>query len=578
MMRLLFLLTASLTLLHPASLGAAGGFVFDVTMSPDTRDRILISSMLDNQPDAGFMPLKVTIDNRSTSDRSWSLGSAESVQKSTIQSSWTFAVKANTRSEFEILVPSKWTNFDYNWGGYLLCQGPGVETGSFQLPSTPRSSHSSNRLPFIALSDSLYANHWSQMEGQESALEGAGLDLSQATADWRAYSGLDQIWMTASEWNALPTDRQNAIQEAITFGADLILAYASPEEKAALKKAFHWHEADTSDVLSHGAGKIRLAQTSNQKILMSTAMSIMRAGPVRINNLESQPSGHFDETVPEILNSSPLVLLFIILFGIIAGPVNLFVLAPSGRRHRLFVTTPIISLLGALVLALSIFIQDGTGGSGSRLVHAQILPDQKRLLITQEQMARTGLLFSNRFTTTDATWVQPMRAETTAYRYRSGNLNFNLAADGSYHGDWFRSRTRQRHLIQTVRPSRAAIEFTGGPSPSIVSTMETTLKEIYAQAPDGSLWEAKDVKPGTRMNLTPVTLGQDWRKDRRVSYQLRGFLSDSIQKAESGAAHFFAEVDTSASLPAGLIVETLSSIRWQTPMLLISGPLTLKQP
>jgi hypothetical protein len=565
------LLPLCLLLLHPLAHGA-GGFSHNVTMDPETRDSIQVSSMMDNLPTAGFMPLKVRIDNRSTADRSWSLRPILQ-QNEWILSSWTFPVKAGSMTEFEILVPLKASQFGYRWGAQFSWSGPGVEHNAMPLPQTSASS-TSGSIPFVGMSDSLHANHWGQLQSSSSDLIGTSLDLSQAPADWRGYSGLDHIWMTSAEWRSLATDKQHAIIEAITFGSDLILVCPTAEDAAAIKASFKRTNTASRDVWYQGAGRFRLVVAAGHKLDTTSTMSIIRSGNKKAADFGAAlPSGYFEKAVATVSTGGPLVLIFIVLFGVLAGPVNLFVLAPAGRRHRLFITTPIISIVGALILALSILIQDGTGGTGVRLIHAQILPDQKRLLISQEQVARTGLLLGSSFTLSDTAWVQPL-TDNQASLSINQNTQFSLTANGQHTGDWFRSRTRQRHLIQTSRPSRAAIEFTSGESPSIVSTMEVTLKEIYVRAPDGSIWRAKNVTPGSRMNLTRESAGLDWWKERAKAFDLNGPLRTTTSRAEHGTAqaHFYAEAEPSPAFA----IETLSSIRWETPLVLISGPLTVK--
>lgn len=549
---------------------AAGGFSHDVTMDPETRDSITVTSMMDNMPTVGFMPLKVVIDNRSANDRTWSL-SPTRLEGGWIRTTWTFPVKAGSRGEFDVLVPLKTTNFNYRWGAQYEWKGPGVEYPPMPLPQTGSSSSVRN-MAFVGMSDSLHTIHWGKLQGQESNLTGASLALALAPPDWRAYSGMDQIWMRSSEWLGLPGGTRNAVLEAITFGADLVLVCPDATDATALKTSFKRPANQNSDDWYQGAGRIRLVTAANHNLNTGTALSIIRSAPVRPEDMESaRASTLLDQAVASIGAAGPLVLLFIVLFGVVAGPVNLFVLAPSGRRHRLFITTPIISLVGALILALSIFIQDGTGGSGTRVIHAQILPDQKRLLITQEQMARTGLLLGSSFASSETTWIQPL-ADSEAHSHSRSIQTHSIDPDGTHSGDWFRSRTRQRHLIQTVRPSRAAIEFTGGETPSILSTMETTLKTVYVKAPDDTVWKAENVSPGTRTPLTRADDNMSWWNDLTSTEKLTGLVKNSTTRAENNTAHFYAEAEPAAPF----IMDSLSSIHWQTPLVLVSGPLTLK--
>ncbi len=570
-MRLLLLLAL---LLSAASLRAAGGFSHSVMMDPESRDSIQVTSFMDNLPTVGFMPVKVVIENRSTSDRTWTLRPVLS-QGDSIRASWTFPVKAGTRAEFEIFVPLKIGNFHYRWGSQFIWSGPGVEVGMMQLPQTGVSSPSVS-LPFVGMSDSLHAKYWGTLLSTSTKkidLAGAALDLTQAPADWRAYIAFDQTWMTAREWQAFPKDKKQAFIEAITLRNELVLVCADENEAQEIRTAFN--QKNKAADWPQGAGRIHLAQSPTESQMLDIMkLGLMNKGPQKSAALENYTlSPWLEKAVPPIATAGPLVLLFIVLFGIVAGPVNLFILAPAGRRHRLFITTPVISLAGALILAAAIFVQDGTGGSGVRLIHAQILPEQKRLLITQEQTARAGLLLGSSFKTADPVWLQPLINDDGSH-YMNSNLHFAIAPDGSYTGDWFRSRTRQSHLIQAVRPSRAAIEFTPGDPPTILSTFESDLAHLYLIDPQGKAWTAQNVHPGERITLQPADKygPRVWWNERRTTHDLRGLLHATTELNPIHNAHFHAETTD----PAPFAIDTLPAIRWQTPLILISGPLTIK--
>jgi hypothetical protein len=557
-------------LLSSPSLYAAGGFSHSVSMDPESRDTIAVTSFIDNIPAVGFMPLKVTIDNRSATDSTWSLSPFNATMGGDwIQASWTFPVKAGSRAEFDILVPLKSGNFNYRWGSQYVWSGPGVDSPMMQLPQTSNSS-GSNSTPFIALSDSPHALHWGTLQTGNSNLTGASIDLSQAPADWRAYIGLDQIWMGAQEWLAFPADKKQALLQSLALGSDLALLCKTEDEANLVRQSFGRQDPSNSNTWRIGSSTVKLLVGAN--ITTSQIQSALRTNNSKGDLLANHRlSTYLDTAVAEISTAGPLVLIFIVLFGIIAGPVNLFVLAPAGRRHRLFITTPLISLGGAIILAAAIFIQDGTGGTGLRLIHAQLLPDQKQIVIQQEQASRTGLLLGSSFQTPPATWVQPLSGS-TATQFNRTNNTFLINADGTYSGDWFRSRTRQSHLVTTVVPTRAAIEFTPGEQPSILSSFEVSLNEIYVRDSTGTLWRAKNVRPGTRMNLTREPSGMDEWNDQITNHQLAGLMKIAAEKPTHSSGTFYA-ITTD---PGTLSIETLPAIRWKTPLTLISGPLTLK--
>ena len=101
-----------------------------------------------------------------------------------------------------------------------------------------------------------------------------------------------------------------------------------------------------------------------------------------------------------------LVFGFIVAFGILVGPVNLYWLAGPKRRQRLFWTTPLISLAGSALLVALMILQDGVGGSGTRRVLAVMLPEQNKLALVQEQISRTGVLLGRSFAIGEPSWMQ----------------------------------------------------------------------------------------------------------------------------------------------------------------------------
>lgn len=72
----------------------------------------------------------------------------------------------------------------------------------------------------------------------------------------------------------------------------------------------------------------------------------------------------------------------------LVGPLSLFLWAPAGKRQRLFLLIPAISVGFSLLLLLLILAGDGTGGTGSREVLIQINPQDHSALISQTRFAR----------------------------------------------------------------------------------------------------------------------------------------------------------------------------------------------
>lgn len=108
---------------------------------------------------------------------------------------------------------------------------------------------------------------------------------------------------------------------------------------------------------------------------------------------------------PEITSAAPYYFsapsttlgLGLIIFAVLVGPLSLFLWAPAGKRQRLFLLIPAISVGFSLLLLLLILAGDGTGGTGSREVLIQVNPQDHSALISQNQICKTSVLLNNTF-------------------------------------------------------------------------------------------------------------------------------------------------------------------------------------
>ena len=181
-----------------------------------------------------------------------------------------------------------------------------------------------------------------------------------------------------------------------------------------------------------------------------------------------------------------LVFGFIVAFGVLVGPVNLYWFAGPKRRQRLFWTTPLISLAGSALLVALMILQDGIGGNGARRVLALMLPGQNKIAIVQEQISRTGVLLGRSFDIEEPSWMQQLPGEPSSPGNSTfGNSGRRLAETDQRQrsGDWFTNRAVQAQVIEAVRPSRGRIEFFPGKSdqdpPAVLSSLGTTLAQVY---------------------------------------------------------------------------------------------------
>jgi hypothetical protein len=207
------------------------------------------------------------------------------------------------------------------------------------------------------------------------------------------------------------------------------------------------------------------------------------------------------------IEKNPLALVIgLLVFALLVGPVNFFVFAPPGRRHRLFVTVPALSLLASLGLGAGIVIGDGFGGQGARRALVVLLPAENKAAVFQEQVARTGVLLGGEFPLAADTAAGVPPADTGGPA-SSGNPPRLARTATTASGDWFLSRQRQVLQFWRITPTRGRIELvgggTGGAAPVVQSSLTTALRDFVYLDADGATWTVDNLPPGQRITLQP---------------------------------------------------------------------------
>jgi hypothetical protein len=188
-------------------------------------------------------------------------------------------------------------------------------------------------------------------------------------------------------------------------------------------------------------------------------------------------------------------------FALLAGPVNLFILAPPGRRHRLFFTLPFFAAGFAAVLAASILLWDGFGGTGDRTAVVVLLPEEGQAVVFQDQISSTGVLASRSFELGDDVLVANLSVDEYDATGRASSL---LRGNGSAAGDWFRNHWGTAQHLRGVRPMQGRVDVlagSAGGAPTVRSSLPTTLRDFYYVDDRGGLWEADEILPGTVATL-----------------------------------------------------------------------------
>ena len=408
-------------------------------------------------------------------------------------------------------------------------------------------------------------------------------------ADWRGYMGLDGLALTDEEWTTLAPGVRTAIRHWMLLGGVLDLYHSGAAPEAIL------HELKAGPATGGdlggkpvGAGKVRVFAWDRVVLdvralerFVKEAGVASRAAAAREAMLPGPPGKGAVSTLREALGVRSFaawqVGVILLLFGILVGPVNLFYLAGPGRRHRLFVTTPLIALGASLVLIAVIFLQDGAGGKGQRAALLELFPDENLSTVRQYQISRTGVLFGGGFVMDELAALTPLLLENSRWtRLKSGGSSdsegqrFNQPEPQAYAGDWFQSRSEQAQLVETIRPGRGRLELKPGTGdPVLVSSLAGSLESVFYQDPSGQWWmAAAPLATGGSLTLqkTNEAAFAAWSAEQLAPFPL-GVAAPLLSGRHAG--RFYAV----SRDPAIGFARTLQSIDWANEHAFLHGRL-----
>lgn len=537
-------------------------------VAPDIDIQVL--GYYDGLPSGGMMPVRVIIRNDSGRTRTWrfvfrSTGGHQLRQAHSY--AWRAEVPTGEEKWFDLLVPvvpvdrSTYSRGDLRVTvtGYGLRRNLGAYTGHHPYSSKTRTA-------CTAMSKSLAMESrgplTERLENLDSSLVMCGLDPDWIADDWRAYQGFATVWFADRDWRTLDPSRRDAVLQWVRQGGRLLYAGRDLDPDALARVGLP--PAPAEGEVRLGLGHVRTVAWNGGPLNIMRAASVIQNAHVdsgQIALIETYPHNWnlLREVQPPRIRVAVLVAA-LLAFAVIIGPVNLIVLAGRTRRHRLFITTPLLSVAASLLLLVVILIQDGVGGTGRRTGHLFLMPDSRQELLTQEQLSRTGLLVTRRFPLADDLHVVQIPLPS---RSRDRVLELHRGGGGAG-GDWFSNRSRQGQYLSAIRPSRSRVELLNPDpvrleraAPVLVSTLAEDLTEVRYRDVHGKTWWADRLRVGEQVTLQrpDASAFQAWPSP-----------------AESQPYGFFeAKMDGSTSR----MIETLASIRWQDSPLIVIGPCSI---
>ena len=559
---------------------------------PEDKTRVEAEALFSMPPPNGYLPVRITIVNQRKTDGSITIDTTASTSggpetDSELTSEFRLNSKAESSSTHDLLVPLT-TDLDGEGSTAQIIMG-----GSFGRSSGGVGSNFAPDSAAVLMSEALHTPNSSILDSELNGRSGGYRSYSFAARfeplrmpeDWRAYVGYDSMILTDKDWNELPPGARSAIQQWVRLGGSIYI------HRIGGTGSFNSLGLDgvplNSGKLAYGYGSFHL-----ESLAAGGGMKLDPKATVTRFSTGKRGTG---SQIQSILNdyskgwplhtafgkqefSYALFIVVLVAFGVLVGPVNLFVFAKSGQRHKLFITTPIISLATSAILIMLILAKDGVGGRGMRVTLMEVMPGQNenRAYVIQEQVSRTGVLVGSSFELSEDATITPVPIAKSPWSrlypgIGGGGMRYTARFDeGSLgiSGDWFQSRSEQGQQIQAVIPTRGRIEkkSTAG-APVLNSTFEFPIQTLYYRDGSGGFWKAENLEAGNSVQATSIS-----RADYELARDTEGArLARQQQKALIGASkredHYFA---LSSEAPA---IETFDSIEWIDSHTIITGPI-----
>ena len=606
-------LTALLVLLLVTSMGLqAQSELINHSYDDKNKTTVKLLPLLGMLPSSGYMPFRLTLKNGTKQDKNWSLKFKSESRDDyhyyrrnrdhpSLATEFSYSCPAGSTKTYDVIVPvittipTAYTNLATSNLTIKLTTSGSTETSSMNC-----NQHMD--LPATLLSTKLYVQHSSRFNSlipissrghrsgnQEYASE---FTPSKMSEDWRAYSGFDAIICTDDDWRVMSAGVQNALLEWNRLGGKILIYKLNA---ASNFKSLNIDESEANinkTRIDRSFGKVTIMPLANIKSLDAKQATKIINDPksrsakiLSINeNYESNSTGSgissdwsLQKALGKLSFSPAYLILILIAFGILVGPVNLFVFAKAGQRHRLFITTPIIALGASLLLVLLIIIKDGFGGHGQRVQLIEVRADggENKAYVWQEQVARTGVILGGSFETSSPTYMSPVPIAPSRFsrvtRENAGGSSNYVAKDGETgltgSGDWFQSRSVHGHYLESVISTRGRITLKSNQgAPVISSSFDYEIQSLIYIDNSGQAWGASNIEAGESKKLTPSTPVDTLKLIHKHHAKMSKKLQDKLETLRNRKNHFIAITDEA---PA---ISTLDSIKWTQTESIITGP------
>ncbi len=327
------------------------------------------------------------------------------------------------------------------------------------------------------------------------------IPLKSWSDNWLAFSGFDSIMLTPLDWEELSARTRKAIMDYVALGGTL--TFCGGERPTSYKMIL----SKELSAQYHGFGMILYAPEAPEKYSHDTwkkldsiwgkTYNTMRTG---INSFhEHNPVGNKFEVVKK--DKAPAFQLFflMLIFAVIIGPLNLYILHRKKKRIWILWTTPVIALAFSLLVVGYSFIAEGWS-SKVKIASFTLLNEKTQTASTLGVIGYYCPLASGSLTFDDSVEIQPYSSSSS----HGNSYSVDWSNGQKLSGDWIKPRITSVITLRKSEQRRERIKIVsvGDNNIRIINGLGSELENIVLRLPNGRSYRSSSaIKPGATATL-----------------------------------------------------------------------------
>jgi len=354
------------------------------------------------------------------------------------------------------------------------------------------------------------------------------------SANWLGYSGYDGICIASAELKSAGPEVEAALRQYVECGGSLVIAGPWESPKA-------WERTRQVDKgltrFYPGFGECfhvpnpRVNEWSNEQV-HAICGSWQRTAEPWLDLLPPTESNNLFPVVEHLTVPVRSMFLLMLVFSLVIGPVNLYVLARRKRRIWLLWTVPVISLLTCLGVLGYMFLSEGWEGH-VRTEGFTLLDETTHQATTLGWMAfYTPVVPSDGLHFSPQTELSPQLRHDT-FRMHNRGRTIDWTNEQHLASGWLTARVPSHFVVRKIEPrrERVVVRKSKDGTWTMMNGLKADIRRIAFMSASGKIYAAQSVPAGQEALLKATGEAVAPAKVEALRDVYRGDWLPAIQKA-----------------------------------------------